>query len=284
MSGLFSDPFAELSEKLANRGRPRVYEVTALETEAVLSTGEHELRLPLSVLPRGTEVGDVLGVYVKEGESAGAARQVVEAELYRAASGRPQTSAVQASLLYVLVTAVLAAFSHVLALVPFSSLDPWVQSLVRYGAIGMLALFTYLCARRMLLDEPPKLEELRNRYGRNDFLLWVLEQPTAENDDKEAWVFRQRWQHLEPRPVQAALIGIAVAGLGVVAGLPPVYGLVLVTTVCALFEVVRRRIFARWSATHRTEADTLVWSEAFSPYRDRLPSARVQLLRSRTQD
>lgn len=63
------------------------------------------------------------------------------------------------------------------------------------------------------------------------------------------------------------------------AGLPPVHGLVIVTTVCALFELVRRRIFAHWSAAHRAEADALVWSEAFSPCRDRLTSARVQALR-----
>ena len=66
------------------------------------------------------------------------------------------------------------------------------------------------------------------------------------------------------------LFGIAVAGLAVVAGLPPVYGLVIVTTVCALFELVRRRIFAHWSAEPKAEADALVWSEAFLPHRDRL--------------
>ena len=274
MPGLH-DPLGDLIDAFTSRSR--LYEVTALEPDgARLQANEEQLRLPLTALPQGVKVGDMLNVTTRRGES-------VEVELERAASGRPQTSAVHLALLYILLATVLAVFSQALAAFPFQNLGPRVQPLVRYGVIAFLVLVTTWSARRMLLDTPPKLEELRNRYGRNDFLLWVLEQPADENDGEDVRAFRQRWEHLRPRPVQAALVGGVMAGLAVAAGLPPVYGLVIVTSVCALFEVTRRRIFARWSAAHAQEAEALVWSEAFAPYRDRLASARVNLLKYRSQ-
>ena len=202
----------------------------------------------------------------------------------REASGRPQMSTIQASLLYMVLTAILAWFSEVLAAYPFQNFAPQTQPLVRHGVIALLAFFTLMVLQRWLLENPPKLEELRNRYGRNDFLLWVLEQPPADHDDRVVTAFRDRWQHLRPRPVQTAVTGVLVAGVAIGAGLPPVYGFVVVTLVAATFEIVRRRIFARWSAIHAEEAEALVWGEAFSPYRDRLTSARANLLSRQSRE
>lgn len=267
---MINDPMGDLINEDACRSR--LYEVVSLEPNgATLQAGDDELRLPLKTLPGGVEVGDVLRVTTTPGEG-------VTVDLMREASGRPQTSTVQASLMYVVLNAALAWFSEVLAAYPFQNLGSQAQPLVRYGVIALVAFFTLLVLQRWLLENPPELEELRNRYGRNDFLLWVLEQSPADHDDAAVTAFRYRWQHLKPRPVQTAVIGALVAGVAIAAGLPPVYGFVVLTLVAATFEIVRRRIFARWSAVHAEEAEALVWGEAFSPYRDRLTSARANLL------
>lgn len=199
-------------------------------------------------------------------------------ELVRGASERPQTSAVQFSLLYIVLGVVLAVSAQILGSRPLRNLGPQAQPLARYGVTAFLALVTYWIARRVLLDTPPTLEELRNRYGRNDFLLWVLEQRTGADDDNTVAVFRRRWHPLHPRPGRLALIAVASGILAVGLGLPVVYGLVVITLVCAVAEIVRRRVFAHWSAANAAEAEALVWSEGFAPYRERLTSTRAQIL------
>ena len=160
---MFNDSVGDLINEVASRSR--IYEVTALEPSgATLQAGDDQLRLPLKTLPGGVEVGDVLQVTTTPGKG-------VEVALMREASGRPQTSTIQASLLYVVLTAALAWFSEVLAAYPFQNLGPQAQPLVHYGVIALLAFFTLMVLRRWLLENPPELEELRNRYGRNDFLL-----------------------------------------------------------------------------------------------------------------
>lgn len=235
------------------------------------------MRLPLGALPGGAEVGDLLRVSNDQGE-LGTQSSKLEVELVRGASGRPQTSAVQFSLLYGVLSLVLAVSAQILGAIPLRNLGPQVQPFAHYGVTASLALVTFWVTRRVLLDTPPTLEELRNRYGRNDFLLWVLEQRAGADDDNTVAAFRQRWHYLHPRPARLAFIAVASGILAVGLGLPLVYGLVVITLVCAVAEIVRRRVFAHWSAAHAAEAEALVWSEGFAPYREQLTSTRVQLL------
>ncbi len=254
------------------------FELVALEHgEALLRAEGKVLRLPLGALPGGVEVGDLLRVSSHQGD-LGTQSSKLEVELVRGASGRPQTSAVQFSLLYVVLSLVLAVSAQILGSIPLRNLGPQVQPFARYGVTAFLALVTFWIARRVLLDTPPTLEELRNRYGRNDFLLWVLEQRAGTDDDNTVAVFRQRWHYLHPRPARLAFIAVASGILAVGLGLPLVYGLVVITLVCAVAEIVRRRVFAHWSAAHAAEAEALVWSEGFAPYREQLTSTRAQLL------
>ena len=56
---MINDSVGDLIDKVASRSR--IYEVTALEPGgATLQAGDDQLRLPLSALPGGVEVGDVL--------------------------------------------------------------------------------------------------------------------------------------------------------------------------------------------------------------------------------